>query len=90
MNKTICVVGMGYVGLPLAVEFEQEGFDVIGYDIDSTKIDQLNSGIDPTNELGNQTVAASSIEFTTDESTLKQADYILVTVPTPVDDLKKS
>jgi nucleotide sugar dehydrogenase len=88
MNKTICVVGMGYVGLPLAVEFEQEGFDVIGYDIDSTKIDQLNSGIDPTNELGNQTVAASSIEFTTDESTLKQADYILVTVPTPVDDLK--
>jgi len=88
MNNTVCVVGMGYVGLPLAVEFDCEGFEVIGYDINTEKIANLESGSDPTNELGDSAINKSSIKFTTDESELGRADYILITVPTPVDDLK--
>jgi UDP-N-acetyl-D-galactosamine dehydrogenase len=88
MDSTVCVVGMGYVGLPLAVEFDREGFDVIGYDIDPDVISQLSSGIDPTNELGDEAISNSSIKFTTDERTINRAEYVLVAVPTPVDDLK--
>jgi len=87
-ESTICVVGMGYVGLPLAVEFDREGFDVIGYDIDPDVISQLESGIDPTNELGDRAISHSSIKYTTEASSIKQADYVLIAVPTPVDDLK--
>jgi UDP-N-acetyl-D-galactosamine dehydrogenase len=88
MYETICVVGMGYVGLPLAVEFDREGFQVIGYDIDPDVISELSSGIDPTNELGDQAIRHSSITYTTDANSIKQAEYVLVAVPTPVDDLK--
>jgi len=87
-ESTICVVGMGYVGLPLAVEFDREGFDVIGYDIDPDVISQLESGIDPTNELGDRAISHSSIKYTTDATSIKQAQYVLIAVPTPVDDLK--
>jgi UDP-N-acetyl-D-galactosamine dehydrogenase len=79
---------MGYVGLPLAVEFDREGFGVIGYDIDPDVISQLESGIDPTNELGDRAISHSSIKYTTEASSIKQADYVLIAVPTPVDDLK--
>lgn len=88
MKSKVCVVGMGYVGLPLAVEFDKEGFDVIGYDIDSDVVSQLESGLDPTNELSDEIIEQSSIAFTTDEASIEQAEYILVAVPTPVDDLK--
>ncbi|GAB6862949.1 nucleotide sugar dehydrogenase [Haloplanus litoreus] len=87
-ERTICVVGMGYVGLPLAVEFDREGFDVIGYDIDPEVISQLESNIDPTNELGNRAITDSSVKYTTDSNSIKHADYVLIAVPTPVDDLK--
>lgn len=79
---------MGYVGLPLAVEFDKKGFDVIGYDIDPEKVSQFESGLDPTNELGNEVIEKSSIRFTTDETKMKEAEYVLVAVPTPIDDLK--
>jgi len=79
---------MGYVGLPLAVEFDREGFEIIGYDIDPEKVSQLESSLDPTNELGDQVIEKSSIRFTTDETSIKQAKYVLVAVPTPIDDLK--
>lgn len=88
MDSTVCVVGMGYVGLPLAVEFDRESFEVIGYDIDPEVVSQLSSGIDPTNELGDKVISRSSIKFTTDETTIKRAEYVLIAVPTPVDDLK--
>jgi UDP-N-acetyl-D-galactosamine dehydrogenase len=86
MDNTICVIGMGYVGLPLGVEFDREGFDVIGYDIDSKVISQLTSGIDTTEELGNQAITQSSIQFTTDPSHIGRAEYVLIAVPTPIDD----
>lgn len=88
MDKTICVVGMGYVGLPLAVEFSREGLDVIGYDVDRGVISQLKTGVDPTDEVGDEAINNVSIKFTTDPSTIAEAKYVLVAVPTPVDDLK--
>jgi len=88
MSETVCIIGIGYVGLPLAVEFDKEGFEVIGYDIDPEVVSQLESGLDPTNEVGDQVIEKTSIRFTTNETSVKQAEYVLVTVPTPIDDLK--
>ena len=70
-DKTVCVVGLGYVGLPLAEAFSKH-LKVIGFDIDPVKIRELNN-----NNKGN-------IEFTTDPAQIKQADFILICVPTPV------
>ena len=87
-SREICVVGLGYVGLPIATEFDREGHDVVGYDIDPAKIDQLTEGIDPTGDVGDDRIEASSIAFTTDETAIGDAEYVIVTVPTPVDELK--
>lgn len=87
-GNTVCIVGLGYVGLPLANGFDEEGLDVIGYDVDESKVEALSDGRDPTTEIGDETVAASSIEFTSDPTAIERADYVIVTVPTPVDDLK--
>lgn len=87
-SRDVCVVGLGYVGLPIATAFDRVGHDVIGYDIDPTKIDQLTAGQDPTGDVGDERIEASSIEFTTDETAIQDATDIIVTVPTPVDDLK--
>ncbi|MCU4753670.1 nucleotide sugar dehydrogenase [Halobacteria archaeon AArc-curdl1] len=85
----ICVVGLGYVGLPLAHEFSVEGHTVHGFDIDPKKIDLLESGVDPTGDVGNEEIAESDIEFSTDEAVISEAEYVIVAVPTPVDDLEK-
>ncbi|WP_255171653.1 nucleotide sugar dehydrogenase [Natrononativus amylolyticus] len=85
-TDTVCVVGMGYVGLPLAVAFDRRGADVIGLDVDESKIDTLASGVDATNEIGDETIADGEIEYTTDAAAVADAGYVIVTVPTPVDD----
>ena len=72
-NKTVCIVGLGYVGLPLAEAFSRH-FKVIGFDIDEEK----------TRNLGNNNNNKDNIEFTTDPSRIKQADFVLICVPTPV------
>jgi len=87
-SRTICVVGLGYVGLPIATEFDRGGHEVIGYDIDAAKIDQLTAGFDPTGDVGDSRIEDANIEFTTDQAAIGQAEYVIVTVPTPVDDLK--
>lgn len=87
-SKTICIVGLGYVGLPLASAFDEEGLDVIGYDVDEAKVTGLTEGRDPTNEIGDEAVARSGIEFTTDPTPIERADYVIITVPTPVDSMK--
>ena len=87
--KRICVVGQGYVGLPLAIAFDQEGYDVIGFDIDEGKIGALNDGVDTTEgDLGDDTIAESNVNFSTDPAVIERADYVIITVPTPVDDMK--
>lgn len=85
----ICVIGLGYVGLPLAIEFSKK-YSVIGFDIDPNRINELRSGVDKNLELsGDSDVdALNSIEFETDISKLRDANVYIVTVPTPVDAYK--
>lgn len=84
INK-IAVVGMGYVGLPLAITFSEQGFNVIGFDINEEKIFKYINGEDPTNEVGDERIKNSkNIKFTSDEAKLREANFIIVAVPTPV------
>lgn len=82
-DEKISVVGLGYVGMPLAVAFAKK-VDVIGYDINKSKIDLYKSGIDPTNEVGNDEIANTNIDFTSDEKKLKEAKFHIIAVPTPI------
>jgi UDP-N-acetyl-D-galactosamine dehydrogenase len=84
-KKKIAVVGMGYVGLPLSVEFSDKGVGVIGFDLNDSKINIYKKGIDPTNEVGNKRLSeVSNIEFTSEPENLKKANFYIVAVPTPV------
>ena len=80
----IAVVGLGYVGLPLAAAFGRS-CDVIGFDIDQAKVAQLQAGSDVTGELSAAELAATTIDYTTDPGRLQAADFVIVTVPTPID-----
>jgi len=80
----IAVVGLGYVGLPLAAAFGKQ-VDVVGFDIHKEKVAQLVSGFDATGELTSADLAATQIAYTTDPTRLASADFIIVTVPTPID-----
>ncbi|PHQ72028.1 MAG: UDP-N-acetyl-D-galactosamine dehydrogenase [Sneathiella sp.] len=85
-SKTkISVVGLGYVGLPLAIALAR-GFDVIGYDLNSERIDELRQGVDRTFEIDAPMLRASSVRFTKDIADTRDADIHIITVPTPVDD----
>lgn len=85
---TVCIVGLGYVGLPLAVAFDEADFATIGYDIDMKRINAFEDGRDPTDEVGDKRIAGSDVTFTADPSAISQADYILITVPTPLDKIR--
>jgi UDP-N-acetyl-D-galactosamine dehydrogenase len=85
-DATICVVGLGYVGLPLAVGFDQEGYSVVGFDVDDGKVATLRDGTDTTGDLGDDAIAESEITYTTDPGEIARADYVMIAVPTPVDD----
>lgn len=81
----ISVVGLGYVGLPLAITFAENDYNVIGFDLNKNKIEKYLSGQDPTNEVGDERIQkCKNIEFTYDEKKIKDADFIIVAVPTPV------
>ena len=83
-NPRLCVIGLGYVGLPLAVEFSKK-IATIGFDINQTRVDELRSGIDHTLELTTEELKATSLlSFTTDEADIREADIYIVTVPTPI------
>jgi UDP-N-acetyl-D-galactosamine dehydrogenase len=85
MNEVVAVVGLGYVGLPLAVEFGKK-FDTIGYDLSAAKIDSYRRFHDPTGEVSSEDLrAAVRLTATSDPSDLRRADFIVVAVPTPVD-----
>lgn len=84
-KEKLAVVGMGYVGLPLAIAFSEKNFNVIGFDINQNKIEKYLNGEDPTNEVGDERIKNSkNIEFTSDETKLREAKFIIVAVPTPV------
>src|SRR4051794_34228214 len=83
-SDRIVVVGLGYVGLPLAVALARS-FDVVGLDVDSGRVEQLKQGIDRTNEVPGEVLAASSLKLTSSAEECRAADMYIVTVPTPVD-----
>ena len=78
MENTIAIVGLGYVGLPLAHAFTKNGYRVVGYDINSERIEELKQGKDRTNELSEDQLKEASIEFSADPSIIKDADKVIV------------
>lgn len=82
-KEKIAVVGLGYVGMPIAVAFAKK-IDTIGFDIDKEKIEKYKSGTDPTNEVGDEAIRNTTLVFTSDETELKQAKFFIVAVPTPI------
>ena len=89
MSNTIAIVGLGYVGLPLAHAFAKKGNRVIGYDISEERIASLNSGTDWTNELTNEQMREVPIEFSADPAVIGEADIVIVALPTPIDENNK-
>ena len=84
-EEKISLVGLGYVGMPIAVAFSKK-VKVVGFDLNAKKIELYKNGIDPTNEVGDDAIKACTVEFTADESKLKEAKFHIVAVPTPVND----
>lgn len=82
-EEKLSLIGLGYVGMPIAVAFARK-LDVIGFDLNSQKIDLYKKGIDPTHEVGDEVISKSTVEFTDDGSKLKEAKFHIVAVPTPV------
>ena len=86
-KKKISVIGLGYVGLPLALEFARE-HEVIGFDINADRVEMMKQGNDPSEELDSSAFENRSIEFTADPERLRDAHFHIVAVPTPVNDSK--
>ncbi|MBR9683477.1 nucleotide sugar dehydrogenase [Candidatus Woesearchaeota archaeon] len=88
MKIKICVVGLGYVGLPLAIEFDRH-FPVIGFDVSETRINQLKEDRDSSGEVGEEPLKDSTILFTADPERIKEASFVVICVPTPIDKTKR-
>ena len=82
-EANVAVVGLGYVGLPIAVAFADK-VNTIGFDINEEKITNYKNGIDPTEEVGEEKIRATALQFTSEEKDLQKAGFIIVAVPTPV------
>ena len=82
-EEKLSLVGLGYVGMPIAVAFGRK-INVIGYDLNEKKIELYKSGIDPTREVGDDVIKTANVDFTADETRLKEAKFHIVAVPTPV------
>ena len=84
-KEKLSLVGLGYVGMPIAVAFARK-IKVVGFDLNAAKIDLYKSGVDPTNEVGDDVIKNTAVEFTADPSKLREAKFHIVAVPTPVND----
>ena len=82
-KEKIALIGLGYVGMPIAVAFAKKA-DVIGFDLNEKKIQQYKAGFDPTQEIGDDEIKKNSVEFTSDEKRLREAKFHIIAVPTPV------
>lgn len=82
-EEKLSLVGLGYVGMPIAVAFGRK-IQVIGYDLNEKKVELYKSGIDPTREVGDEVIKNANVEFTSDETKLREAKFHIVAVPTPV------
>ena len=88
-GRKIAVIGLGYVGLPVAVSFARAGVPVVGFDIDAARVAELREGNDRTREVEVQDLHHPSLVFTADSTELKRADFYIVTVPTPIDEARR-
>ena len=88
MGTKICVVGLGYVGLPLALELSNH-FDVTGFEINEQKVSYLLNGIDPSDEISEKKLKESSIKITSDKKKISDCNFIIICVPTPIDNANK-
>jgi UDP-N-acetyl-D-galactosamine dehydrogenase len=88
-GRKIAVIGLGYVGLPVAVAFARSGAPVVGFDINAERIAELNRGIDRTREVDPADLKHKSLQLTTDRAALNAADFLIVTVPTPIDENRR-
>lgn len=84
-NEKLSLIGLGYVGMPIAVAFAKK-VNVIGFDLNQQKIDLYRSGIDPTHEVGDEAIRNTTVEFTADELRLREARFHIVAVPTPINE----
>jgi UDP-N-acetyl-D-galactosamine dehydrogenase len=88
-NRRIAVIGLGYVGLPVAIAFAGAGNQVIGFDIDAKRVGELRAGHDRTREADAAGLRDANLALTTDQAALKAADFFIVTVPTPIDKARR-
>ena len=88
-GRKLAVIGLGYVGLPVAVAFGRGGTPVIGFDVDAARIAELKAGRDRTREVEPGDIAHPHLHFTSDPAELAGADFFIVTVPTPIDQARR-
>ena len=84
-EEKLSLLGLGYVGMPIAVAFAKK-IKVVGFDLNEAKIDLYKNGVDPTNEVGDEVIRNTKVEFTADPAKLKEAKFHIVAVPTPVNE----
>ena len=84
-RRNIAIIGLGYVGLPVAAAFARTGVPVIGFDIDQTRIQELKAGRDRTREVETSDLRLASLSFTGEAAAIRASDFFIVTVPTPID-----
>ena len=84
-KEKLSLVGLGYVGMPIAVAFARK-IQVVGFDLNADKIALYKSGVDPTNEVGDEVIKSTKVAFTADPAKLREAKFHIVAVPTPVND----
>ena len=90
MDKpNISVIGLGYVGLPVSVAFDEAGYKVVGFDINKERIDQLKNNFDKTNEINTARLEKCNVNFTSFKSKLNNSNFHIITVPTPINEFKK-
>lgn len=85
LNRSIAVVGLGYVGLPIAIAFGKLA-PVIGFDVNRSKVEELKNGVDRTGEVTKEDLQAARVHYTSEPADLKKADFIIVAVPTPINE----
>ncbi|MBI4366873.1 MAG: nucleotide sugar dehydrogenase, partial [Deltaproteobacteria bacterium] len=88
-GRKIAVIGLGYVGLPVAVAFARSGVPVVGFDIDRNRVEELRAGHDRTREVETAEVGQKTLRYDHDPAQIKDADFYIVTVPTPIDEARR-
>jgi UDP-N-acetyl-D-galactosamine dehydrogenase len=83
-EEVLSVLGLGYVGMPLAIAFARKRLSVIGFDLNNSKVELYKSGVDPTKEVGDIVIKATTVQFTSNEKDLQKARFHIVAVPTPI------